>query len=454
MAETLNLLFQKRDDETFELQVRGSWSGRFVSGSFIPPYNSRQLNTLLKRLNNLESDQRELREIGHRLFQALCGSETPGAGRHEAIEQSVQAMWRSVIQRTLHRRATVALTLCFGPGCEEFVRYPWELLHNDEHFLLASGVFTLTRAILRPDGPSECALPVYPPLRLLYIGASPVDCPALETERSFEALERGLGRLVDDGLLLIDRLEPATFDKLVRYLTSLGGVNNFNDNETPIPCYAIHFDGHGAYGRLCPADDCDALNDANAQRCHDCDTSLKGTRPQTYLCFCDDEGRNRLIDTSALRELLVSSDVRLAVFSACETATLSGTGGTEEKRRAVVDATLATALLMAQVPAVVAMPFSLQDDLSPTFMYHFYDDLANGRTLESALARARQAMLPLSKAHGWFVPVLYRHVVEGTRDRWLSWHSRRRTNQMSAIIPWLTWALRPRLSGANRRWRP
>lgn len=414
MAETLNLLFQKREDETFELQVRGSWSGRFVSGSFVPPYTARQLNTLLRRLNNLESDQRELREIGYRLFQALCGVETADTVRREASEQSVQAALRSVIQRTLRRRATVALTLCFGPGCEEFVRYPWELLHNDEHFLLASGVFTLTRAILRPDAPAESSLPVYPPVRLLYIGSSPLDCPSLETERSFEALERGLSRLVDDGLLLIDRLDPPTFDELVRYLTSVGGVNHFDDNETPIPCYAIHFDGHGAYGRLCPSETCDELNDTNAQRCQSCHTSLKSVRPQTYLCFCDDAGHSRLIDTSTLRELLVSSDVRLAVFSACETATFSS-GRPEERRRAVVDATLATALLMAQVPSVVAMPFSLQDDLSPTFMYHFYDDLANGRTLESALARARQAMLPLSKAQGWFVPVLYRHIVENDK---------------------------------------
>jgi tetratricopeptide (TPR) repeat protein len=412
MAETLSLLFQKRADGTFELQVRGSWSGRFVSGNFVPPYNARQLTALLKRLNNLESDQREQREIGYRLFLALCGSQTPGTSRLEASEQSVQAMLRSVIQRTLRRRATVALTLCFGPGCEEFVRYPWELLHNDEHFLLASGVFTLTRAILRPDMPEECPLPVYPPLRLLYIGASPRDCLPLETERSFEALERGLSRLIDDGQLFIDRLDPPTFDELVRYLSTLGGANNFEDHETTVPCYAIHFDGHGAYGRLCPSENCDALNDVNAQRCRECETSLKNVRPQTYLCFCDDEGRNRLIDTQSLRELLVSSDVRLAVFSACETAAVSGLGRPEEKRRAVVDATLATALLTAQVSAVVAMPFSLQDDLSPTFMYHFYDDLANGRTLEGALSRARQAMLPLSKAHGWFVPVLYRHVGE------------------------------------------
>lgn len=108
----------------------------------------------------------------------------------------------------------------------------------------------------------------------------------------------------------------------------------------------------------------------------------------------------------------MSSDIRLAVFAACETARVGEQTGRQAQRRAAVDATLATALVTAQIPAVVAMPFSLQDDLTPTFMYHFYDALAHGRTLEEALSRARQAMLPI-KQHSWFVPVLYRRVVAG-----------------------------------------
>src|SRR5260370_18393713 len=59
------------------------------------------------------------------------------------------------------------------------------------------------------------------------------------------------------------------------------------------------------------------------------------------------------------------------------------------------------------------MPFSIEDELSPTFMLHFYEALADGRTLEEALSRARQAMLPLFKHYSWFIPVLYRHVIEG-----------------------------------------
>ena len=81
MGETLNLLFRSREDSTFELQVKESWSGRTVSGNFVPPYTTRQLNALLKKLNTLDSGDQELREIGHRLFLALCGSEVPGANR-------------------------------------------------------------------------------------------------------------------------------------------------------------------------------------------------------------------------------------------------------------------------------------------------------------------------------------------------------------------------------------
>ena len=147
-GETLTLLFRSREDGTFELQVKESWSGRTASGSFVPPYTNRQLNALQKKLNSLESRDDDLREIGHRLFLALCGSETPGTSRREASEQSVQSMLRSVIQRTLRRRGTVAMTFGFTAGCGEFVRYPWELLHNGEHFLIASGIFTLTPTCL------------------------------------------------------------------------------------------------------------------------------------------------------------------------------------------------------------------------------------------------------------------------------------------------------------------
>src|SRR6266571_4014273 len=180
MGETVNVLFDACEDGTYGIRVKESWSGRTISGSFVPPYVGRQLNTLQKRLGNLESRDHELREVGYRLFSALCGFDTTSPKWSEPTDPSVQGVFRNVIQRTLKRRGTVALTFCFSPGCDEFVRYPWELLHNGDHFLLVSGIFTLTRALLRPDMPGGCELPVHPPMRVLYIGASPINCDPLE----------------------------------------------------------------------------------------------------------------------------------------------------------------------------------------------------------------------------------------------------------------------------------
>lgn len=415
MRETLTLLFRKGEDGNFELQVKDSRSGHTIRGIFVPPYTSVQLNRLLKKLNNYWIADDELGEIGKTLFLAVCGPDDPASARVSS-SQSIRAMIREVIQHTLHKRGTVALTLCFTEECEELVRYPWELLHNGEYFLLASGIFTLTRALMRPEIQRGSELPIYPPMKLLYIGASPTDLPPLETERSFKALYKAFAPLREKGLISIERLEPATYDQLLGYLSSYGGVGALDDGGVAPPCYAIHFDGHGAYGRLCPAEDCDALNDATARKCVSCHTSLSRVEAQTYLCLCDDAGRKRLIDTQTLRELLVSSDVRLAVFAACETATIENNGAHNRHRRPAVNATLATALVMSQVPAVVAMPFNLQDDVSPIFMSHFYAALAQGRTLEEALSRARQAMLPVVKYRGWFIPVLYRQVVEGKEE--------------------------------------
>ncbi|HYX48627.1 MAG TPA: hypothetical protein VE843_02705, partial [Ktedonobacteraceae bacterium] len=154
MGETLNLLFRRCDDGTFELQAQESQSEHEIRGSFHPPFNARQLNSILKKLNTFESDDRELREIGRLLYQSLFGSATHDTDRRESSEQSIRSVLRGVIQNALRRRGSVALTLSFTPECHEFVRYPWELLHNDEHFLLASGVFTLTRALVRPDMPT------------------------------------------------------------------------------------------------------------------------------------------------------------------------------------------------------------------------------------------------------------------------------------------------------------
>jgi hypothetical protein len=415
MGETLSLLFRACEDGSYEVQLKESWSGHTVCGKFVPPYTPKQVSVLQKKLNTLQSSDAELCDVGYLLFCAICATDPAKRQLVTPEATSVQTVFQGVILRTLKRRGTVALSLIFEPGCEEFVRYPWELLHNGNHFLTASGVFTLSRSLPRTDSPVGCELPVHPPFRMLYISASPANFAPLETERSFQAIEEALTPLIDSGQVFLDRLEPPTFGQFVRYLNSYGGAGTFDDGETMLPCYVVHFDGHGAYGKLCPKDGCATINSPYARKCSKCGYTLSRVVSQTYLCFCDEDGYNSFVDTQALRRVLVSSDVRLAVFSACETAMIPNESEHALEGAltlAAVDSTLATSLVTAQIPAVVAMPFSVQDDLSSTFMYHFYEALADGKTLEEALSRARQSLLSMPQK-SWFIPVLYRHVAEG-----------------------------------------
>src|SRR5947199_10574740 len=129
MGETLNILFSACDDGTYKVQLKESWSGRTVSGQFVPPYTSRQVSTLQKKLNTLATGDHELRVIGQRLFRAFCGADARGHvqayGGSQDSAPDVQSVLRNVIQRTLKRRGTVALTLSFDVACDGFVGYPW-----------------------------------------------------------------------------------------------------------------------------------------------------------------------------------------------------------------------------------------------------------------------------------------------------------------------------------------
>src|SRR5579864_4559238 len=110
MAETLTITFVACNDGTYEVRLKEGWAGKPVCGQFIPPYTNRQVGALQKKLNTLETPDHELRVIGQRLFQALCGADPRkrihAHGASRACGLDVQSALRNVIQRTLKRRGT------------------------------------------------------------------------------------------------------------------------------------------------------------------------------------------------------------------------------------------------------------------------------------------------------------------------------------------------------------
>jgi hypothetical protein len=119
-----------------------------------------------------------------------------------------------------------------------------------------------------------------------------------------------------------------------------------------------------------------------------------------------DGNEERVFGSFLCEKIKRHSSVKLVVLSACETAL----GGMES-----------TALQIAQggIPAVLAMRYTVSDFGAKSFTTHFYSKLAQGETINNALAVARnelwreveemrkntidQALYPAE----WFTPVLY-----------------------------------------------
>src|SRR5262249_53086745 len=111
-----------------------------------------------------------------------------------------------------------------------------------------------------------------------------------------------------------------------------------------------------------------------------------------------------------LAELLRYRGVRLIVLGACE-------GGRRDGHN--VWAGVAAALLRVGTPAVVAMQFTIDDQLAATFSTGFYRALVAGCTVDEAVASGRaairlEALVGKENTRDWGVPVLYLRSPGGT----------------------------------------
>ncbi len=125
------------------------------------------------------------------------------------------------------------------------------------------------------------------------------------------------------------------------------------------------------------------------------------------------QGNAEPIPADQLAVNLIGSHLQLVVLSACET----GKRDAQNLWSGVV-----SALTEAEVPAVVAMQFSIWDKAAITFAHDFYQIIAAGLPLDYAVSEARRAIFNLCnplKDHNdrskywrdWGVPVLYLQTV-------------------------------------------
>ncbi len=283
-------------------------------------------------------------------------------------------------------RAPLGFQLHLDREAGRLARLPWELLHDEHGYLVQSGRLALARYIAFKAPPTPVA--VHGPLNVLVVVARPPDLPMLDEQAELAALRGSLASLAEQRGLQVDLLAPPTWRAFVDALSSR-------------PYHIVHFDGHGEFGRRCPA--CHRLAGPAVTLCQAdgrrkgalCGARLGQVAAQGYLAFERQDGVTDWRSAENLAAALFRNpEVRLAVLSACRSATVgSGPlfGGT------------APALIGMGVPAVVAMQSEVPLYATVAFAEAFYAALARRQPLTDAVAEARAHL----DDECWYRPALY-----------------------------------------------
>lgn len=169
-------------------------------------------------------------------------------------------------------------------------------------------------------------------------------------------------------------LQSAGEDKDIE-VTFIDSLGTLRDTALGSPFHVVHFIGHGGF------------------------EPLDG---EGFLCF-EEEGRLRHVTGQALAtELGNLKDLRLVVLNACHTARTTGKGGVNPF------AGVATALLKAGIPTVIAMQRAISDSAAIAFSSVLYKRLAAGDPIDAALVEGRLSIFRQETASDeWAVPILF-----------------------------------------------
>jgi|GEM_PF-270701 len=273
----------------------------------------------------------------------------------------------SCLERSLMsaRQKGKGIRLRLRVNSPELTNQPWEYLYDSRtnSFLSLSNETPVVRYLELGQQPRK--LTVSPPIRVLAMAASPAGVAKLDVDRELNKLSTALQSLQNEGLVEIDRVQPATYSALQRML--MQG-----------PYHIFHFIGHGKF-------------DEQAQ--------------DGILLFEDDEGWGSKQSGQSIGWLLNNHrNLRLAILNACEAARTS-----REDRFSGV----AHSLVQAGIPAVIAMQIQITDDAAKTFSEIFYLALAKGYPVEAAITEARVAIQGEGNDIEWGTPVYFTRTTDG-----------------------------------------
>ena len=343
-----------KQDE-FEVTVRSSVGESTYLANF--PFTDAQLETHLIKLENailrstrrrrrtLSPEEEQVKRFGEKLFGFVLTDEA-------------LALFRQCQQEAHQQGDGVRLRLHIHPPHLSLL--PWEFLFDQRRtdYLCLDPYTPIVRYLdLAQTIPS---LQVTPPLRILGMVASPNDLEPLDVDEEVARVEEAVAELQANGAVELVWLPDQSWRSLQREMRTG-------------PWHIFHFIGHGGY-----------------------DTN----RNEGVVMFTNDRGEAHRISATQLSRLLARqrNALRLVLLNSCEGAH----GGQND-----VFSGTASTLLRSGIPAVLAMQYDITDDNALEFSRTFYEALADGLAVDTAVSDARNAInLQNEYSLEWGTPVL------------------------------------------------
>ncbi len=295
-------------------------------------------------------------EVGDRLFAALFS--TPVRSRFDESRGMIHGT-DTGLRIKIHIDPT-------DPSLAQLASLPWELLYRKEtrDWLNLSRYTPIVRYldVPRPHTP----LPLHPPLCIFVVMSQPAGYRSLDLDKERAQIEGTWARLQS---VEVEFLEAATPEVL-------------GDRLAEKTFHVLHYMGHGDFDKR---------------------------TGHGVLLMEDEDKQPSPVDGPTLGILLRDlPNLRLVVLNACETARLTKTSGLDPF------AGLASSLVMAGIPAVVAMQSPISDGAAITFARRFYTLLARGEAVDTAVAEGRRAIRTSQPdSQEWGTPVLFMRAADG-----------------------------------------
>ncbi|MFI8889530.1 CHAT domain-containing WD40 repeat protein [Streptomyces paradoxus] len=319
-----------------------------------PPYSESELQVTLARLGTALT----------RSYSAAVtrGTATPERSVREFGKRLTDVVIRDQISLQLDRcinraknqgRSLRILLRTDGPHVSSI---PWEYLvdPSQKDYLALRVPVVRDLRLMDPVPPLALTLP----LRVLGVSARPSDLPSLEGKRERERIERALQRNSSDNVD-VHWLPGDRWQDLSQALRS--GT-----------WHVLHCVCHGGFDE-----------DLNSG----------------YIQLSGDDGSAMRFHAGDFERLIRDCPhLRLIVLNACDSAV----SGAED-----VFTSTAASLVLAGVPAVVAMQYEITDQAALVFASSFYERVADGLPVDRAVTRAREEVKMRQGSLEWATPVLF-----------------------------------------------